>query len=411
MTSSSPSLAWFNEARYGLFIHWGAYAVAGRGEWVRNRERIPQEEYTEKYVREFKAERYDPHEWAALAVEAGMKYVVLTTRHHDGFCLWDTDTTDFHAARIGPERDLVRPFADAVRAAGLKVGFYYSVADWHHSDYPDPYARDWPDAWPDEAARRRFVAFYRAQLEELMTRYGTVDVLWYDGCIPEPTDGQEVNTFVKTLQPDILINARNGAPYDFEVSEQAIKPAPPGHAWEANLTLNANWGYHAGDRQYKTAKDVVMMLTETAASAGNLLLNVGPKADGTIPEKSKEILREAGAWLARNGEFLAGSSRSPFSWNNWGRLTTKTTAEGSRVYLHIFHSPGPELCIAEIKNRVLSARVLETGAALPFTQTPDRLFLRGLPPPGAGVLVQTLVLEVEGEPEALRPQTSFWIPG
>ena len=401
----TDSLAWFNEARYGLFIHWGAYAVAARGEWVRNRERIPQSEYDEKYVRRWKAEHYDPQEWVALAKDAGMKYVVLTTRHHDGFCLWDTDTTGYNAATMGPERDLVRPFAEAVRAAGLKVGFYYSVADWHHPDYPDAYARDWPTDWPDEEKRRRFVKFYRAQMEELMTRYGTVDILWYDGCIPEPTDGEEVNTFVKTLQPNILINMRNGAPCDFEVSEQAIKPAPAGQSWEANLTLNDNWGYHAGDHHYKSAKDVIVMLTETAASGGNLLLNVGPKADGTIPDQSAQILREAGTWLKANGEFLANSSRSPFSWNNWGRVTTK----GNRVYLHIFHSPGTELCLAEIKNRVLSARVLATNQTLPFEQTEDRLFIRNLPQ--TQTPVTTLVLEVEGQPEALRPQTSFWIPG
>ena len=196
----------------------------------------------------FLAEHYEPAEWAALAVESGMKYVVLTTRHHDGFCLWDTDTTDFNAAKLGPKRDLVRPFAEAMRAAGLKVGFYYSFADWHHPDYPDAYARDWPDGWRDESSRRRFVAFVRAQLEELMTNYGTVDILWYDGCLPGPTDGAEVNAHIKSLQPDILINERNGPPYDFEVSEQVIRAAEPGKLWEANPTLNDNWGYHPGDR-------------------------------------------------------------------------------------------------------------------------------------------------------------------
>ena len=401
-----PAQEWFNEARYGMFVHWGAYAVAGRGEWVRNRERIPQDEYIEKYVRPFKAERYDPAEWAKLAVEAGMKYVVLTTRHHDGFCLWDTKTTDFNAVKLGPERDLVRPFADAMRAAGLKVGFYYSFADWHHADYPDPYARDWPSEWHDEAARLRFVAFYRAQLEELMTNYGPVDILWYDGCIPGPTDGAEVNTFVKTLQPNILINERNGPPYDFEVSEQVIRAADPGRLWEANLTLNDNWGYHPGDLNYKSAQDVVRMLLETAEKAGNLLLNVGPRPDGVIPPESVSILREAGGWLRRNGEFLPNSSRSPFSWNCCGRLTTR----GDTAYVHLFHCPGPEFCIAEIGNRVRADRILATGEPVTFVQTEDRLFLTGLPVPLPDPLVTTIALELGGPPQAMHPQTSFWMP-
>ena len=403
----AANLSWFNEARYGLFIHWGPYAVAARGEWVLNRENIPYEEYVDKYVCHFKAERYDPKEWVRLAQDAGMKYLVLTTRHHDGFCLWDTKTTDFNAVKMGPGRDLVRLYAEAVRAAGLKLGFYFSVADWHHPDYPDPYARDWPTAWPDNAKRQRFVQFYRAQLEELMTQYGTVDILWYDGCIPEPTDGAEVNTFVKSWQPQILINNRNGEPCDFWVSEQTIKPAAPGIAWEANLTLNDTWGYHAGDFHYKNAKDVVMMLTQTAASAGNLLLNVGPRPDGTVPEEAVRILREAGAWLERNGEFLPNSSRSPFSWNSSCRLTTK----GSRVYVHIFHSPGSELCLAEVKNKVRSVRLLASGTDLPFDQRGDRLFIRSLPAPLPDPLATTLVLDVVGEPEPVRPQTTFWIPG
>ncbi len=396
---------WFNEARYGMFVHWGAYAVAGRGEWVRNRERIPQDEYAARYADAFLAESYDPAAWARLAVEAGMKYVVLTTRHHDGFCLWETDTTSFHAGNHGPKRDLVQPFAEAMRAAGLKVGFYYSFADWHHLDYPEPYARDWPSGWRDEASRLRFVAFYRAQLEELMTRYGTVDILWYDGCLPGPTDGAEVNAFVRTLQPGILINERNGPPFDFAVSEQVIRVAPAGHLWEANLTLNDNWGYHPGDHHYKSAQDVVRMLLETAEGAGNLLLNVGPRPDGTIPEESAAILREVGDWLRRNGEFLSHSSRSPFSWNCCGRLTTKGTA----VYVHLFHSPGPEFCLAEIANHVLSARMLETKEPVSFVQDGDRLFLLSLPVPLPDPLVTTIVLELDGDPHPLRQQTSSWI--
>ncbi|MEK4239943.1 alpha-L-fucosidase [Paenibacillus sp. FSL H7-0714] len=388
------NIDWFNEARFGMFVHWGAYSGAGRGEWVLNRENIPLEEYTEKYANHFLAERYDPREWVQLAKKAGMKYIVLTTKHHDGFCLWDTKTTDFNTVNIGPKRDLVRPFAEAVREAGLKLGFYFSVMDWSHPDYPDPYLL--PE-WHDEEARRRFVHFYQSQLEELLTQYGKVDMLWYDGVHPKPMDGERINTWVQSLQPHILINNRNGEPCHFGTPEQEIKAAERGQAWESCITLNDNWGYHAGDYNYKSSTDVIRMLTQVAEGAGNLLLNIGPKADGTVPDESIAILSEVGQWLERNGEFLYASSRSPFEWNNFGRLTTK----GNRVYVHIFHSTGDELCISEIGNPVLSARVLSTGQPIPFDQYRTRLFLKQLPAKNNREVL-TLVLDVEGPPQSTR---------
>ena len=398
-------LAWFNEARYGMFIHWGAYSVAARGEWVMNRERIPLEEYTRKYVDRFVAERYDPAAWAQLAREAGMGYVVLTARHHDGFALWDTKTRPFNAARLGPKRDLVQPFVQAVRDAGLRVGLYYSVADWTHPDYPGPFERDWPTGWPDEAARLRFVAYYRAQLEELMTRYGRIDMLWYDGCIPMPLDGDQTNRMVRRLQPDILISDRNGKA-DFGICEQAIRPSEPGTAWEACMTLNGNWGYHAGDHDWKNAKAVIQMLIETAKGAGNLLLNVGPMADGTIPPQSADILCEAGHWLARNGEFLPHSTRSPFTWCNSAAATTR----GTTIYLHLLRDPGTPFCYAEIRNAVKSIRVVDGGQMLPFRQEGDRLWIDRLPDP-PDPIATTLAIEVEGPPQPLTQQKTFWIPG
>jgi alpha-L-fucosidase len=400
---------WFHESRYGMFIHWGAYSVAARNEWVANRERIPFEEYKTRYAENFRAENYNPATWAALAKEAGMGYVVLTTRHHDGFALWPTKTSEFHAGNIGPRRDLLAPFVEAVRAAGLRVGFYYSPADWYHPDYPGPWFRDWPGVndWKNNEARLRFIAYYREQLRELMTQYGQIDYLWFDGCIPDNLQCREANEEMLRLQPHLLINERNGQPCHVRISEQAIKPAAPGLPWEACLTLNEHWGYHAGDTHWKSPLQVVEMLTETAAKAGNLLLNVGPKADGTIPVESACILREVGEWLRRNGESIYDSSRSPFTWNTWGRVTTR----GNSIYLHIWNSTGAELCFAELKNRVLSARLLDGGDSIAFEQNCDRLYLRGLPVPLRDPLATTIVLEVEGTPEPLTEQTSFWIPG
>jgi alpha-L-fucosidase len=396
-------LDWFNEARFGMFIHWGAYSVAGRGEWVLNRERIPYDEYIESYVNHFTAENFEPEKWVEMAKKAGMKYMILTTRHHDGFALWDTKTSDFNSVKMGPKKDLVRMFADAVREGGLKLGFYYSFADWHHPDYPGASYRDWPEEWKDEESRLKFVKYYHAQLKELMTEYGKVDILWYDGCTPSPTDGKEINEYIHSIQPDILINERNGMPYDFEVCEQAIRAAETGVAWEACITLNDNWGYFEGDRNYKDAKKVISMLGEVASGGGNLLLNVGPRQDGTIPEESVNILTEVGAWLAKNGEFLYGSSRSPFSWNNFGRLTTK----GSKVYVHIYNFPGEEICISEIKNKIVSAFILDTGEPIEYEQTGERLFLKKLPLSLKDQLVPVIVLEIDGEPEAITKRTSF----
>lgn len=400
---------WFNEARYGMFIHWGPYAMAARGEWVRNRERIPLEEYTRLYVDLFQAEHYDPRTWAELAVEAGMRYAVLTTRHHDGFALWPTETSDYHAGALGPKRDLVGPFVEAFREAGLRVGLYYSPADWAHADYPGAYYRDWPadDDWKSAEARERFIDYYSRQVRELMTWYGKIDYLWYDGCIPNNLQNRAINEEALSLQPDLLINERNGEPWQVKVCEQAIRAPAEDVLWEACMTLNENWGYHAGDHQWKSPLDILRMLTETASKGGNLLLNVGPRADGTIPEASADILRRAGRWLSKHGASIYGSSRSPFGWSNWGRLTTR----GSKVYVHLWNDVGPEMCLAEVKNKVVGARLHGTGEMIEFEQKSDRLFLRSLPDIGAEELAMTLELEVEGAPEAVARQTSFWIPG
>lgn len=399
---------WFNETRYGMFIHWGAYAVAARGEWVANRERIPQEEYKRRYVENFHAESYDPDAWASLARDAGMGYAILTTRHHDGFSLWPTRADNFHAGNLGPKRDLVGPFVEAFRKAGLRIGFYYSPANWFHPDYPGSCFRDWPGRgdWAGSEARERMITYYRRQLRELMTGYGTIDYLWYDGCIPDDLQCREVNEEMLGLQPHLLINERNGEPCHIKICEQAIRPAPAGVPWEACMTLNDNWGYHAGDTNWKSPRQVIQMLVETASKSGNLLLNIGPKADGSVPEESVRILRETGAWLRRNGQAIRGSSRSPFTWANWGKVTTS----GNWVYLHVWNSTGPELCFAELKNRVRAVHFIN-GGEVAFEQSGDRLILRGLPVPLPDPISTTLVLEVEGDPQAVTPQTTFWIPG
>ena len=406
----NDSKSWFEEARYGMFIHWGPYSVAARGEWAMNRERISAEEYTALYVEKWRAENYNPTEWAQLAKDAGMGYVVLTTRHHDGFALWDSKVTDFNAAKLGPQRDLLLPYVEAMRAAGLKVGFYYSPASWPHPDYPGPFFRDWPSEqdWPSEEARQRFIQYYRSELKELLTGYGKIDYLWFDGGVPRNLDGEKTLAMVREWQPGILVNDRLGKPFDVQTCEQGIHPAQPGQAWEACMTLNDNWGYHDGDSNWKQPYQVVEMLLRCAENGGNLLLNIGPKADGSVPEEMGRILREAGAWIQRNRAAVAGSERHPFSWNMTAR---PITAKGSLVYLHFFKDPNGSFCWAEAKNRLLSARLLADGRPVSFTQEADRIFLNDLPTPMPDAPTTTIVLQFEGELEAVTPQTCGWIPG
>ena len=406
--TQSPSDAWFHQARYGMFIHWGVYSVAGRGEWVANRERISFEDYRCRYALNFDAKAYDPETWAALAKEAGMGYAVLTARHHDGFALWPTRTSEFHAGNIGPKRDLVGSFVKAFRRAGLRVGLYYSPADWFHPDYPGAYFRDWPQGtdWRSGEARLRMTAYYREQLRELMTWYGPIDYLWYDGCLPEDLRSREVNEEMLRLQPRLLINERNGEPFHVKICEQTIRAPESTVLWEACMTLNENWGYHAGDQNWKSERQVIRMLTETAAKAGNLLLNIGPRGDGSIPEEATRILRASGEWLRRNDCSIRNTSRSPFTWVNWGRVTTR----GHRIFLHIWNTPGSELCFAEIKNRVRSAAYLDGGTPVAFEQNEKHLLLKGLAIPLNDPIATVIVLEVDGEPEALTAQTTFWIP-
>lgn len=391
-------IKWFKEAKYGMFIHWGAYSVAGRGEWVLNREHIPYEEYIDKYVNNFKAEKYNPSLWMKLAKTAGMKYVVFTTKHHDGFALWDTKTTEFNSVFMGPKRDLVRPLVNAAREEGLKIGFYFSLCDWHHPDYPNAYCRDWPSSWKDECSRKRFVQFYMSQLEELMTNYGSVDILWYDGGAPQPLESKEAYKMVKSLQPNILINDRNGEPFDFETCEQKIKIKNESAHWELCMTLNDSWGYNPSDSNYKRPKDVISIMTKVAAKKGNLLLNVSPKPDGTLSKQTYEILSEVGTWLQKNGESFYNSSKSPFSWTNTCRLTTK----GNNVYVHIFLSPGDELCIAEIENKVIAAEFLSNGKSVDFVKKGTRLFLKNLPVPLPDPVCTVIKLTLDGEPIAYK---------
>jgi alpha-L-fucosidase len=364
-------MKWWNDARFGMFIHWGVYSIPARGEWVMHVEKIPAEQYA-PLAQQFNPRKYDPDEWVALAKAAGMRYIVLTSRHHDGYSLFDSKVSDFTAPKTAAGRDLIREYVRACHKARMKVGFYYSLLDWRWPAYWAGPEKD-PDGW------RKLVEYVHAQVRELCTNYGKIDILWYDGAWPhsaEAWQSAKLNAMVRKLQPHIIINNRSQLPEDLDTPEQHITSSDPGRAWESCMTMNDHWGYCAGDDNWKSATQLIRNLVHCVSGGGNYLLNVGPKRDGTIPAESVKRLKEIGAWMKVNGESIYGCSRAPFG----GGTAGPTTAKGNTVYLHVYYWPGEEICIPDVKPRVKSARILATGKQAQAVQEGDRLCLRGLPP-------------------------------
>jgi alpha-L-fucosidase len=387
---SSERMAWFEQARFGMFIHWGLYALLGHGEWALNRERIPIDEYR-KLAATFDPLDYDPAAWARLAANAGMKYVVLTTKHHEGFCLWDSKVCKFNSLNSAARRDLLAEYVTAVRNAGLKVGFYYSLGDWYNPD--------WAAGWKgDDQARVRFMDYTHALLRELMTQYGKIDVLFYD--LPQCYSAAEwrsveLNAMVRQLQPQIIINNRAMTTEDYATPEQHVSVAPQGRMWESCMTLNRHWGYCPTDRDYKSPRNVVLTLASVASGAGNLLLNVGPNAQGRIPNESEAILRRVGQWLQIHGESIYDSERHNLLWNLWG----PTTVKGNTMYLHLEDYFGSTLTVGGLTNRVLTATLLSTGQPLQVNQRPTQTIISGLPDQSPDELVSVVKLELDAPPD------------
>src|SRR6266700_2923590 len=291
-------MKWWHEARFGMFIHWGLYSVLGRHEWVMENEGIPVAEY-EQLAKRFKPKPNAARDWARLAKAAGEKYMVMTTKHHEGFCHFDSKLTDYCAPKQGPGRDLVKEYVTDARAEGMRVGFYYSLMDWHHPDG----AR----CATDEAARRRFVEYIHTHIRELLTNYGKIDVLWYDVSWPLDAAGWEserMNKMVFELQPDIIVNNRNKLPGDFSTPEQKIVAETNGRAWESCMTLNDSWGFQRADDYWKPSTTIIRTLISCVHDGGNSLLNVGPQPDGSVPADSMRVLSEVGRWMNTNGDAI-----------------------------------------------------------------------------------------------------------
>ena len=381
-------MKWWHEARFGMFIHWGLYSVLGRHEWVMENEGIPVAEYA-PLAKQFKPKPNAARAWAKLAKQAGQKYMVMTTKHHEGFCNFDTKTTDYCAPKQGPGRDLVKEYVEAVRAEGLRVGFYYSLMDWHHPDG----AR----CAHDEDARKRFVEYIHAHLRELLTNYGKVDVLWYDVSWPLDAAGWEserMNKMVFELQPDIIVNSRNKLPGDFSTPEQQIRAEEGGRAWESCMTLNDSWGFQKADDDWKTPKQVIRNLISCSRDTGNYLLNIGPKPDGSIPEESVAALTEVGQWMARNGESIYHSDPCQPRRSNYASFTRK----GNTLYMHVHFWPGETASISGLKTSVKSAKLLASGKNVEFKQDKFRVRFTGLPAAAPDHPITTIAIECEAEP-------------
>ncbi|NII26659.1 alpha-L-fucosidase [Pseudoflavitalea sp. X16] len=427
-------MEWWREARFGMFIHWGVYAVpAGTykgqkinriGEWIMNRGKIPVADY-QQFAKEFNPVKYDPDAWVRMAKDAGMKYIVITAKHHDGFALFDSKATKWDIVDASPYgKDLLKPLAEACRKYGVKLGFYYSQAqDWCHpggaasrrattegwanpdSARIDAYTAANSGHW-DPAQTSKTMAQYIdeiavPQVKELLSNYGDVAVLWWD----TPTDmtdefAEKLNAPLK-LQPHIITNdrlKRPNFPGDYLTPEQRIPKVGEieGKDWETCMTMNGTWGYKSYDDNWKSTTTLVQNLIDIASKGGNYLLNIGPKADGTVPQESIDRLKEVGQWMKVNGESIYGTKGSPLKPLDWGRCTKKENGGNTILYLSVFNWPANgQLTVPGIKNKVVSAKLLSNGNAVKTSTAGDVLSLT-LPAAPADKIASVIKVELKG---------------
>ena len=417
---------WFTEARFGMFIHFGLYSIPARGEWVRSEEFIPKEDY-DPLINEFNPTRCDMRQWMRTARDAGMQYAVLTAKHHDGFCLYDSAYTDFKSTNSPAGRDFVREFLDAAREYGLRAGLYFSIIDWRHPDFPHygdkqhPMRND-PAYGNENRDFNRYLDFFHAQVKEVCSNYGKLDLIWfdfsYDGLRGEAWRGTELIEMVRSLQPDVVINNRlevsgegygslakgRPMPYhgDFVTPEKMIPP----HGlldvegrplvWESCVTMNEHWGYCATDNFYKPAPMLIKQLVECVSKGGNMILNVGPDATGRFPQQSLEILAEMGRWMDRNGESIYGCGPAGMEKPEYGRITRK----GNTLYYHLYENTiGPMPLPGLEKDKVQAIRRLADGTEVLLSTNwvhsdyPDVVFVDLGPDPALPDTTDT-VLEV-----------------
>jgi alpha-L-fucosidase len=391
MSGTAGRADWFVHDRFGMFIHWGLYALLARHEWVKQVEEIRDDVYG-RYFEHFDPDLYDPEEWAALAAEAGMKYMVVTSKHHEGFCLWDSKLTDYKATNTPGGRDLLHPMVDAFRARGLRTGFYHSLIDWHHPDFliDDVHSmRNQPDREKLNAPRRfeRYVEYLHGQARELLTEFAPVDVMWYDFSYPhrdeqgnpqpwrgkgrEDWQSEKLLAMTRELQPEILVNDRldliEQGGWDFRTPEQyvpkegvMVEGQPV--LWEACHTFSGSWGYHRDEASWKSVEQLVQMLADTVSKGGNLLLNVGPTARGEFDYRAVERLKGMGEWMKRHSRSIYGCGRAPDGVATPQDCRLTYNPETRRLYVHVFAWPFQHLHLEGMGGKVKYAQLLNDAS-------------------------------------------------
>jgi alpha-L-fucosidase len=385
----SKRMAWWTEARFGMFIHWGLYALPARHEWVKNAEGLTNEQY-QKYFEQFDPDLYNPREWARMAKEAGMKYVVLTSKHHEGFCLFDSKFTDYKATNTPFGRDIIREYVDAFRAEGLKVGFYYSLIDWHHPNYTiDRYhpQREESDSSYIRLNKGRDMAKYREylknQVRELLTNYGEISIIWFDFSFPGKNgkdhndwDSEGLLKLARTLQPGIIIDDRldlediDGG-WDFESPEQVKVDKWPEYKgkkvfWETCQTFSGSWGYYRDENTWKNTQQLLELLIESVSKGGNLLLNVGPTARGYFDFRAKDRLKSIGEWMKYNNRSIYGCTEAPAEFTAPANTILTYNPKTKRLYVHLLSYPMGSLTMKNMGDKVKYIQFLHDASEIKY---------------------------------------------
>jgi alpha-L-fucosidase len=382
-------LKWWTDARFGMFIHWGLYALPARHEWVKSNERLTDEAYA-RYFAHFNPDLYNPREWARAARLAGMKYFVVTMKHHEGFCLWDSKLTDYKATRTPYGRDLIKPLVEAMRAEGLRVGFYYSLLDWHHPEYTVDMHHPMRDdkAFVEKSKTRelgKYADYLFAQVREILTEFGRIDTLFLDFSFPGANGkgrnewrSEKLLKMIRKLQPGIIVNDRLdlldvAGGWDYRTPEQFMprewvkvdgKPVP----WETCQTFSGSWGYDREESTWKSVRQLVAMLIETVSKGGNLLLNVGPTARGTFDARAVDRLQGIGAWMEKNGRSIYGCTQAPAQFPAPANCLLTYNSEAKRLYVHVLEWPLGVLALDGFAGRVEYAQLLHDASEVPFTE-------------------------------------------
>ncbi len=415
--STGGDTGWFVRDRLGLFVHWGIYTLPARGEWIKSRECISDDDY-QRYFDHFDPDLYDPKVWAQEARNAGMKYFVVTSKHHDGFCLWDSALTDYKAPNTPAGRDLLQPMVEAFRAAGLKVGFYHSLIDWHHPEFPidglHP-IRDDVEFRESQKSRdiRKYVEHLHGQARELLTRLGKIDIMWYDFSYPysdwgwskgkgkEDWQSEKLMAMTRELQPQVIVNDRMDIGGDFKTPEQYqprgwLEVDGKRVVWEACQTFSGSWGYNRDNLNWKSPQMLIQMLIDTVSKGGNFLLNVGPNARGEFEPKALDRLRSIGEWMRLHGRSIYNCTASALT----PPPDCRYTQNGRRLYLHVFSWPFKHVHLDGLAGEVEYAQLLNDGSEVKMLiidpdQTAQNTRLQGRP----GTL--TLELPVQKPPVAV----------